>query len=157
GPATRRYIDRAQELHREAVRRSAGDPDLQDLLAWQLATTPYDWLRDPARAVVLAGQAVAQRPAEGAFWTTLGLARYRAGDMPGSVAALSEATRLSGGGTVRDWLYLVLAHRQMGHREDARKWYEKTRAGKTRALNDPELRLLRTEAALLWGPPTFLN
>jgi serine/threonine protein kinase len=157
-PTAQRYIDRARELHREAVRRSGGDPDLQDLLAWHLATTPHAWLRDPAGGVALAERAVAQRPAEGAFWSTLGLTRYRAGDATGSVAALGEATRLNDGGTARDWLYLALAHRMLGHRQAARQWWDRARMGQAGgAVDDAELGRLRLEAALLLAPPACLN
>src|SRR5262245_33017211 len=151
---TQRYIQRARELHREAVQRSAGDPDLQDMLAWQLATTQQEWLRDPAQAVGLAQQAVARRPMEGGFWTTLGLARYRAGDCSAAIQALAEAVRLGNGGTPRDWLYLALAHERMGEREEARRWYERACAEQERdAAGGEELKQLRAEAAALFAAP----
>jgi tetratricopeptide (TPR) repeat protein len=140
-----RYIERARQLHREAVRQSTGDPDLQDMLAWQLATAQEDWLRNPDEAVALAQQAVAHRPMEAGFWTTLGLSRYRAGDDEGAIKALTEAIRLGHGGTPRDWLYLALTHHRLRHTQEARTWYERA-VTETRAPSDKELTQLRAEA-----------
>ncbi len=143
-----RYIDRARNLFQEAVRRSAGDPDVQALLAWQRAMMPYEWIHDPAKGVELAQEAVKQRATEPALWTTLGLARYRTGDAAGAVADLTEAVRLGDGGKVRDWLYLALANNKLGRIEEARKWYERAQEVELNdAPGDWELKNLRAEAA----------
>lgn len=150
----RRYIERARELHQEAVRRSDGDPDLQNLLAWQLATLPQEWIHNPARGVELAQEATRKKPMEPSFWTTLGLARYRAGDSSGAIEALNEAVRLGNGGTARDWLYMALAHRQLDRGEEARKWYERAVADQgSDASNDWELKSLRAEVTAAFTKP----
>jgi tetratricopeptide (TPR) repeat protein len=151
----KRYIDRARDLHQEAIRRCSGDPDMQNLLAWQLATLPQDWIRNPAKGVELAEQAVRGKPTEAAFWTTLGLARHRAGDSNGAVEALTEAVRLGKGGTARDWLYLAMAHKRLNNEGDARRWYERATADEINdGKSDWELKALRAEAAAVFNATT---
>src|SRR5262249_49329879 len=62
----------------------------QNNLAWLLATCPEAKFRDPKRAVQLAENAVKGAPKQAFVWTTLGLARYRAGDWEGAARALQE-------------------------------------------------------------------
>jgi uncharacterized protein HemY len=144
----KRYIDRARELHQEAIRRCEGDADMQNLLAWQLAMLRQDWIHNPSKGVELAEEAVRRKPTEAAFWTTLGLARFRANDPCGAVDALNEAVRLGNGGASRDWLYLALAHAKMGDRQVAQKWYDRAVMDAQSDLpNDWELKNLRAEAA----------
>jgi tetratricopeptide (TPR) repeat protein len=86
--ALRTYAERARGLLREAVRRGADDPAAQNALAWFLATCPEPSLRDPRQAVLLAERAVRQAPRDGGYRNTLAVARYRAGDWRGAIAAL---------------------------------------------------------------------
>ena len=93
-------------------------------LAWLLATCPEPRVRNPGRAVELAGKAVAAAPKERGYWKTLGVAHYRAGDWKAAVAALHKSVKLRQGGDAVDDLFLAMAHWQLGNREQARRAYE---------------------------------
>jgi tetratricopeptide (TPR) repeat protein len=96
----------------------------QNALAWLLATCPDTNLRDPARAVALAGKAVQRAPGNGDFYNTLGAAHYRAGDCKAAVAALDNSMELRAGGDALDWFFLAMAHRKLGDTDEARKWFD---------------------------------
>src|SRR5262249_43179218 len=93
-------------------------------LAWLLATRTEPQRRNPARALELAKKAVAMAPNEGTFWNTLGAAHYRAGDWNAAIEALHKSMELRRGGDGYDWFFLALAHRQLGQKDEARKWYD---------------------------------
>jgi WD40 repeat protein/serine/threonine protein kinase/Flp pilus assembly protein TadD len=97
--------------------------EVQNDLAWFLATCPDPKLRDPKRAVALARQAVEQAPQNGNLWNTLGAAHYRAGDGKAAVEALTKSMDLRQGGDAFDWLFLAMAHWQLGHPDEARHWH----------------------------------
>jgi tetratricopeptide (TPR) repeat protein len=101
-------------------------PMVYNDVAWLLATCPEVELRDPKRAVELAKKAVELAPEAGSFWNTLGVARYRLGEEKDAVAALHKSMKLGQGGDAFDWLFLAMAHRKLGDRDEARKWYDKS-------------------------------
>ncbi len=144
--------------YHEAI-RLAPQPPWQNELAWLLATCPEAKVRNPARAVALAQQAVDASPKDGTFWNTLGVARYRAGDFKGAVEALDKSAELRRGGDPYDWLFLAMAHEKRGHHDEARKFYD--RATKWLQKNEAalakdkpqadELRRFRAEAEEILG------
>jgi tetratricopeptide (TPR) repeat protein len=95
-------------------------------LAWMLASRPDAGPRDAARAVELAERAVALAPAQGAFWNTLGVVRYRAGEWSKAIAALEESMRLRSGGDPYDWLFLAMARHRLGDAAEARRWLSRS-------------------------------
>jgi serine/threonine protein kinase/Flp pilus assembly protein TadD len=117
-------------------------------LAWFLATCPEARFRDPARAVECAAKACELAPADGKGWARLGVARYRAGDWRGAVAALARAARLRGDGDRIDWLFLAMSHWRLGDEGEARRWYDRAgaRVGKEVPASE-ELRRFQAEAA----------
>jgi tetratricopeptide (TPR) repeat protein len=126
--------------------------DCANDLAWLRANHPDPARRDPADAVGLARRAVEELPDAAAYWNTLGVAHYRAGDAGSAVAALDRATAL-GGGTAFDDVFLAMAHARLGDTDRARQ--ELARA-MVRAERDypghPELAGLCDEAhALITG------
>ncbi len=127
--------------------------DCANDLAWLRANHPDPARRDPADAVSLARRTVAECPDAAAYWNTLGVALYRAGDAGAAVAALDRATAL-GGGTAFDDVFLAMAHARLGDTDRARQ--ELARA-MVRAERDypghPELAGFCDEAhALITGP-----
>jgi uncharacterized protein HemY len=94
-------------------------------LAWFLAVCADPRFRNPARAVSFAQKAVNQVRQNGGFWNTLGMAQYRAGQWQKAVTALEKAMALGKGGNSSDWLFLAMAHWQLGEKEAARRWYDK--------------------------------
>jgi serine/threonine protein kinase len=127
-------------------------------LAWLLATCPAPGLRDGRQALALARRAVALRPRDGYLSNTLGIACYRAGDLPAAIAALEQSmARYSGRPDEErsesfDTFFLAMARWRQGDKNAARahydravRWMEKYRP------NDLELRRFRAEAAALLG------
>jgi tetratricopeptide (TPR) repeat protein len=117
-------------------------------LAWLLATCPDLKFRDPGKAVALSTKAVALEPTHAGFWNTLGLARHRAGDERGAIAALEKSEELGHG---RDFgfnaFFLAMARWRLGERDAARKWYgQAVEWMEMRKPIDEELRRFRVEA-----------
>ncbi|MEE8487046.1 MAG: tetratricopeptide repeat protein, partial [Gemmatimonadota bacterium] len=149
------YGEQATEFLREAAQRLGDDAAAHNELARKLATSTRIPFRNalPSRELAaLAERAVELAPDEGAHWSTLGIARYRAGDWPGAIEALNESMELRSGGDASDWLFLAMAHWQKGDQDQAREWYN-------RAIEwldgqqppDDQLQRFRAEAAELLG------
>jgi tetratricopeptide (TPR) repeat protein/tRNA A-37 threonylcarbamoyl transferase component Bud32 len=129
----------AAEVYRQALerheRRADEFPDRslftkllaakQTRLAWLLVVCPDLQVRDPARAVTLAKEAVGHVPGLGACWNTLGAAHYRAGSWEESRAALERSMQLRGGGDGFDWYFLAMTCQQLGRPEVAKQWLDK--------------------------------
>lgn len=151
-------VREAQEksLRVREAQSAAGPPKAQnraDLasayreLAWFLATYADPKFRDPGRAVELAKKAVEVAPLDGPAWNTVGVASYRAGQWREAVGALEKAMALRKGGDSIDWFFLAMAHGRLGHKDQARQWYDK--AVPWMEKNQPkneELRRFRVEA-----------
>jgi tetratricopeptide (TPR) repeat protein len=136
-PLSRAYrVDRSEERNR-LVRLLADCPDSQ--------------IRAPDEAIRLARQGVADDPKEGAAWSALGVALYRAGDPTTAAEALQTSLQLGPEDpTTAFFLSLSLAH--AGDRGTAREWYGKAvRWTEKNTPKDPELLRLRTGAAALLG------
>jgi serine/threonine protein kinase/Tfp pilus assembly protein PilF len=149
----------ARADYESALQRAPADAGVLNGLAWLLATCPEPGLRDAGRAVRLAGQAVEKAPQAGEYGTTLGVARYRAGDWKAAVAALDKSAGRSQGGSAVDHLFLAMAHRQLGDPDKARqcydqavRWMEKNKEAleKDRPRGE-ELRRFRSEAEEVLG------
>ena len=126
--------------------------DTNNGLAWLLASCPDPKFRDAARAVELGKKAVELSPNMGEYWNTLGLAHYRAGDWAQSISDLERSASLRKGGDSADWFILAMAHWQLVHKDEARKWYDQAIAwmDKNQPANK-ELGRFRAEAAELLG------
>jgi tetratricopeptide (TPR) repeat protein len=123
-------------------------------LAWAFATHPNAKVRNPRQAVALAQKAVQAAPKQGAYWKTLGVAQYRAGDPKAALAALTKSMELSKGGDGYVGFILAMAHYQLGEKEKARQWFDravqwmeqKSQALKKNPQQAEELRRFRDEA-----------
>jgi tetratricopeptide (TPR) repeat protein len=121
-------------------------------LAWLLATDPDPGLRDPARALHLVEEAVRSTADHLAFWNTLGVARYRAGDWPGAIEALEHSVLSSPDrqGTAFDHFFMAMAWCQLQHEDRAREWLERGIAWVSRYRpSHPALERFREEAETL--------
>ena len=95
-------------------------------LAWCLVTYPGPTLRDASRAVELAEKSVQLKPEDGDYWSTLGLAHYRAGQFEEAVAALEKSlASRDGENNGFDTFFLAMANWELGHKEKARTCYDK--------------------------------
>jgi WD40 repeat protein/tetratricopeptide (TPR) repeat protein len=130
-------------------------PDCQNSLAWLLVSCPLKRLRDADRAVEQASRAVRRASFTPTYWNTLGVAHYRAGKWTEAVGALDRAVALASGGDITDWLFLAMAHKQLGNLEKARHWYHQAVVAMDKdQVIDPSRRLFREEAAALLDPHT---
>ena len=104
------------------------DHFLRNQLAWLLASRSESPPQDLIQAVALAREAVTLAPETGAYWNTLGVAHYRAGDWKGTAAAIEESMRLRVGGDAHDWLFLAMARSRLGDHPAAQRWYDQSLA-----------------------------
>jgi serine/threonine protein kinase/Tfp pilus assembly protein PilF len=138
---------------RKVITLTLEDSEELNILAWFLAAHPDPRLRNPVRAVELANKAVQLAPGLGEVWNTLGVARYRAGDWKGAIAALQQSMALRNGGDSFDWFFLAMAQWQQNEQGEARDWYHRAvRWMETYNPENTELRRFRAEAAELMGP-----
>jgi eukaryotic-like serine/threonine-protein kinase len=129
------------------------DHRLRNNLAWLLASRAEAQPHDPIRAVKLAKEAITLAQETGAYWNTLGVAHYRAGDWKAAVAAIEESMRLRSGGDANDWLFLAMAGSRLGDPAVAQHWYNRSLTWiKANAPRDADLLRFRNEAARLLGP-----
>jgi serine/threonine protein kinase/uncharacterized protein HemY len=118
-----------------------------DQLAFTLAVRPDSHERYPGVALDLAQQAIEMAPQAGEVWSTLGIAQYRAASWQAAVAALKKSVELKSRRDVACWLFLAMAHWQLGEKETARAWYDKaTHWMDQHQPNREELKLFRAEA-----------
>jgi uncharacterized protein HemY len=122
-------------------------------LAWWLVATPELQHKAPGRAVQLAQRAVELSPEDYSYWHTLGVAHYRARSWGEAIAALEKSCRLetatNGQGNAWQWLFLAMAHWQLGRQQEARMWYDKS--VELEKVWPEELCRSRDEAAALLG------
>jgi tetratricopeptide (TPR) repeat protein len=100
--------------------------------------------------VRLARSAVDLAPGEADYWSTLGLAHYRAGSFEDGAKALGKAVELRSGGDAYDWIFLAMTRWQLGQKDEARRWFDRS-ADWSRDHPDEELQRFQAEAAQLLG------
>jgi hypothetical protein len=85
----------------------------------------------------------------------LGAARYRVGDHGAAISALEKSEELGHGSEFGfNAFFLAMAHWQIGHKDEARRWYEKAVSWMEKSKpNDDELRRFRAEATTVLGLP----
>jgi hypothetical protein len=96
--------------------------DCANDFAWFLLNESDPSVGDPLMALHLAGQATEADPDCATYWNTLGAASYRTGDATSAITALERSIALADGGTAFDYVFLALAHAQLGHQEEAHSW-----------------------------------
>jgi tetratricopeptide (TPR) repeat protein len=139
--------ERAVGRYRELLDLRSDAPEACHELAWLLANAAR--FCDPPAAVVLAERAVESKANVPAYWTTLGVARYRAGDFAKALEALERAAEL-GGGDVCDLLFSAMTCWKLGRRDEARRRYGKAlQRLEESGVEDPELSRFRAEAEKL--------
>jgi tetratricopeptide (TPR) repeat protein len=152
------HLAEARKLLEEAITRNRErlGPDHPETLksmaslAWTLVVSADPKLRDPARGIVLAQEVVEKAPKDGNLRNTLGVAYYRAGDWERALIALEKSAELRAGGDSFDWFFLAMTHWQLGHKEEARQWYDKAVAWMEKNRpQDTEFLQFRGEAAQL--------
>jgi WD40 repeat protein len=113
----------ACNLLRSTVGPNAGAETANDA-AWFCCLGP-DATADPAAIVRLAEKALAAFPSDGDVQNTLGAALLRASLPAEAVGRLEESLRLPGQQDLAlNELLLTLAHHQLGHAEESRRWLQ---------------------------------
>ena len=126
----------------------------QNAYAWLLATCPESEHRNPARAVELAKRATELAPKVWYYWKTLGVAYYRAGDWQAATQALEKSMTLQHKDNVWAWLFLGMAHWQLGHKDEAHRRYHQALSWMDEhKIQDDELTRFRAEAQALFELP----
>jgi tetratricopeptide (TPR) repeat protein len=97
--------------------------DCANDFAWFLLNEPDPSVGNPRTALRLVGEAVEADPECGTYWNTLGAACCRTGDATGAITALERSILLTDGGNAFDYLFLALAHAQLGQHEPAQAWH----------------------------------
>src|SRR5262249_44778800 len=119
-----RYKDALASL-RHCVECLPGNAEACNALAWFLATCPDKSYLNPASAVSLAKAASAAAPADANIWNTLGVTYYRHAEYRESIQALEQAIKIRKGGVPFDWLFLAMAHWQIGEKAQANELYDR--------------------------------
>jgi eukaryotic-like serine/threonine-protein kinase len=112
----------AAEQFRQALLHDAGS-EARNRYAELLADCPCVEIRDSGTAVAQAQIAVNLDPGVGRYWSTLGVALYRAGEDAAAVEALRKSVQLGGG--PGDWYILAMAHWKRGDHDAAQTWHAK--------------------------------
>jgi len=121
-------------------------------IAFLLATASDAGLRDPGQAVAHAMKAVELNPINPDFRDMLGVAFYRTGDWNAAIAAFDKARELYKSDDRNDWFFLAMTHWQLGHKAEARKWYDQSvEYVKKRGRTHGDMSHIPKEAAELLG------
>jgi tetratricopeptide (TPR) repeat protein len=110
-------------------------------------------LRKPKEAIMAGRHAIEVNATDGVAWLFLGLAQYRDGQWDEALAALEKSLQF----LPLNWgdreLYLALVHERLGHKDEARKWYQKglDRLRRIGTANYPRIQRLRAEAGEVLG------
>jgi tetratricopeptide (TPR) repeat protein len=137
--------DNAIADYSRAINLNAKWASTHNRLAWVLATCPEARLRDPARARAAATKAVELQPKDGRFWQSLGWTEYQTGNWQAAIRALDKVKELGSPGDSLEWFPLAMAHWKLGHKDEARRWYD--RAVEWMDKNNPKNELLRRTRA----------
>jgi hypothetical protein len=128
---------------------SRADAEMWNTRAWTLATDSDPAARNSTEALKLAEQAVVAQPDVATYASTLGVARYRAGNFQGSLEALNRSV-VGQGFNAGDGFFLAMAHARLGHHGEAQSWYARAdRWMREKSSDDDELQRFRAEAATL--------
>jgi tetratricopeptide (TPR) repeat protein len=102
-----------------------------------------------------AKRAVQRRPLDVGYWEVLGKAQFGAGKWQDSIESLKKAIELRPDSRKNESLLLRLsiAHWQLGHKDEARTWYDNAVKSMDKDNKNEDLVRLRAEVAELFGMP----
>jgi tetratricopeptide (TPR) repeat protein len=124
--------------------------DCANDLAWLLVNTADPAVNDPACALSLAMKTTESYPECSTYWNTLGASYYHTNDFKAASAAFDRSMTLSDGGTAFDYVFLTMAHAQLGNQDQAHHWFTKAmRSIEQHHTDHPELNRLCAEARSL--------
>ncbi len=128
------HLGRAEEAHLAMERIGEMTPEdatASNDLAWHLTTYEPE-IRLPSQAIRLANRAIEIEPGNFMYWNTLGVAHYRNGDFAAAIESLNKSLEISTVHGGWNWIFLAMAHKQLGDDERAKSnqkkaqgWMEK--------------------------------
>lgn len=143
-----RYVRALERLIADFPSRAA---DARERLAGALCICPVESLRDGPRALALFEEALGREPTIREHKFLLGMARYRAGDVAGSLAGLEQGLTGGPGERAQAAFFLCLAHHRLGQHAQARELYRRAVDGMG-PLPTHDLVCLREEADQVLSP-----
>lgn len=144
--------DQVQLVLERAQEQCQDIPPILNNLAWWMVSLPHPPFGNADLGLQMAKKATEKAPQNRDHWNTLGAAYYRAGNWQKSIAALEKSRALRAGGDSYDFLFLAMAHWQLGDKDQAREWYQKATAQRPKTKNE-ELSHIQDEAAGLLEVP----
>jgi tetratricopeptide (TPR) repeat protein len=130
-------------------------------IAWFLATCGDVAIRNADQALALAHQTLQQADEAGVlatplgakFWSTLGVAQYRSGDWQAAITSFDRAYRLEQleHHVVPYGFFVAMSHWQLGDKDEARNWYNRTTRLAPMYIDDWQIAGFRVEAAEVLG------
>ena len=133
--------------YRQTAELAPKDAWAQYVLARFLANCTDLELRNPQEALAAAEKAVEFSSEPGGYWCMLGVAKYRNGNWQAAIDALTKSLEPGNWGNGVDLYFLAMAHWQLDHKDEARKWYDKAVEWMDKNQpNNEELRRFRAEA-----------
>ncbi|MFO0892315.1 MAG: tetratricopeptide repeat protein [Isosphaeraceae bacterium] len=146
--------DEAIAEAREALRIDPNQSMAHNNLAWAIVTHPDPAKRNLIEALEHARKAVALAPGEYNWNSTLATVLYRAGKRDEALAKFRKALELGNGGGPQEWLYLAMIACELGRKDEAERWFDKSVAWmKEKASTDPDMRRAWSEAAKMLSRP----
>jgi uncharacterized protein HemY len=105
----------------------------------RLCALAPDTVPDATRLVQIAERAVRAEPLPHHLHT-LGLAHYRAGQFDEAIRQLHKSVAGRWSANAANWLVLAMAHRRLGHADEAQKWFDRA----VRWVDDAGVNALRS-------------
>jgi serine/threonine-protein kinase len=131
---------------RRALEIEPSHHDSHVFLAWVLATTDREELRDPKQAVVHARNAVGLTPEDANDWENLGVALFVAGQHAEALHSFERAVELGRTDEGATGLFLALCHHRLGDSQMAKSWLDRAEPGIDKLLTaEPALLRFATE------------
>jgi tetratricopeptide (TPR) repeat protein len=145
-------LDAAIACFKKAIELDPKNAQAHVNLADILANAADPKFRDPVQAIAHAKKATELAPQFFMGWGNLGEAYYRNGQWQQAIANLDKGLALYKSDHSEFFFFLAMAHHRAGHKDEARKWYDKAIAWMDKnAPKDAALLRFRTEAAEVLG------
>ncbi len=146
--------EKAAHHFAQAKAKYPGDPDLNIVQAWFLATCIAKEQRHAKRAVALARYATERNEESSWYRLVLGIALLRNGEPKPALEQLTQSMKQSGGGCGLHWSAIAIAQKKQGNDSEAKKWAKhKEKNNEWAAIPDwatkSDIARMNTEAAAL--------